>query len=784
VVNAAGAPDPNYDGTLTIRLASNATGATLGGTLTATADEGVATFAGLSLDTIGSGYTIEATASGLTAATSSAIQVIPPADRLVLVTPPPAYIVAGGGFELAVAAEDGQGLVDPSYTGPITLSLGNNPDGDTLGGTLTVGAVKGVAIFSKLTLDRATSGLTIQAYAGTLTATVSNALTVLPATATSLVVQYPPTTTAGAPHALTVTVDDANGNIVTSYAGTIHFTSSDPTASLPADYTFTPADAGVHTFVATLGWAGSQTITVSDVVLRGVTGQAPSVTVNPGPAVGLAIEDGGAQAGSATQVYVRAVDAYRNTAPSYTGTVHFTSTDTHAVLPADYTFTPQDEGYHTFTAVFKTSGYEYIRARDTAHPTRTGLAWYAINAAWASTFKLVGPTAATAGTTQSLTVTAYDRYGNISTYYGGTVVFTSNDPQAVLPDAYTFTWGDNGQHTFTVALKTVGSRSIQVSDHLDPWITGSIANLFVSTAAMNGFRVVYPSVSTAGESHYLGVVATDAYGNVVPGYTGTIHFASTDANAVLPSNYHFAAADHGSHTFRAILKTAGTEALTVTDVAQGTLSGQGTGREVQPSALRGFVVTFPSSLTAGEPGALLVIPVDAFGNVVTNYAGTIRFTSDDSHAKLPAAYTFTAADRGSHVFIATLDTAGVHAIRASDTAHSSLTGLAPGLVVHPGAATRIAVSGFPAATTANTSHPFVVTVFDAYGNVATGYTGTIHFSSDDPLAALPADWAFSAADAGTRTFSATFRTTGRHVLKVVDAARPTFWGEETDIDVA
>jgi hypothetical protein len=51
----------------------------------------------------------------------------------------------------------------------------------------------------------------------------------------------------GVAFSLTVTVQDAC-NVVTGYTGTIHFTSTDSRASLPANYTFRAADKGVHTF--------------------------------------------------------------------------------------------------------------------------------------------------------------------------------------------------------------------------------------------------------------------------------------------------------------------------------------------------------------------------------------------------------------------------------------------------------------------------------------------------------------------------------------------------------
>jgi hypothetical protein len=69
---------------------------------------------------------------------------------------------------------------------------------------------------------------------------------------------------AGTPFDVTVTAQDADGNTVTGYTGTVHFTSADRYgAALPADYAFTPADAGRHTFAggATLFTAGTWDVT-------------------------------------------------------------------------------------------------------------------------------------------------------------------------------------------------------------------------------------------------------------------------------------------------------------------------------------------------------------------------------------------------------------------------------------------------------------------------------------------------------------------------------------------
>jgi hypothetical protein len=67
---------------------------------------------------------------------------------------------------------------------------------------------------------------------------------------------------------VTVTVKNGNGTIATGYGGTVHFTSSDGTATLPANYMFVPGDNGAHTFSGVvLRTAGSQTITVADIAM-------------------------------------------------------------------------------------------------------------------------------------------------------------------------------------------------------------------------------------------------------------------------------------------------------------------------------------------------------------------------------------------------------------------------------------------------------------------------------------------------------------------------------------
>ncbi len=63
---------------------------------------------------------------------------------------------------------------------------------------------------------------------------------------------------------------DANGQLATNYAGTVHVTSSDPAATLPADHTFTTSDDSLFQFAFTFNSVTSgrvpspETITATD----------------------------------------------------------------------------------------------------------------------------------------------------------------------------------------------------------------------------------------------------------------------------------------------------------------------------------------------------------------------------------------------------------------------------------------------------------------------------------------------------------------------------------------
>jgi hypothetical protein len=159
---------------VTLALAANPAGGTLSGTVTTAAVNGIATFAHLSLNKLGTGYTLQASDGPLGAAVSSSFSVVAgPAVQLLVTTQPPASILTNVGFGLVVTLEDALGNLATAYNGAVNVALANNPGGGSLHGTVTVAAVNGVATFAGLSLDKPGSGYTLRVTASNLTATTS-----------------------------------------------------------------------------------------------------------------------------------------------------------------------------------------------------------------------------------------------------------------------------------------------------------------------------------------------------------------------------------------------------------------------------------------------------------------------------------------------------------------------------------------------------------------------------------------------------------------------------------
>ncbi len=161
--------------TITLAIGSSSGGAKLAGTSSKTAVGGEATFSNISIDKAGNGYTLVASASGLTSATSTSFNITGGTAKKLAFSVQPSNAEVGVEISPAieVQVQDANGELVTTATDPITLAIGTNPDGGTLAGTLTVTAVGGEAAFSNTSIDIAGSGYNLVASASGLTSATS-----------------------------------------------------------------------------------------------------------------------------------------------------------------------------------------------------------------------------------------------------------------------------------------------------------------------------------------------------------------------------------------------------------------------------------------------------------------------------------------------------------------------------------------------------------------------------------------------------------------------------------
>ena len=256
----------------------------------------------------------------------------PDATQLVFGTQP-SNAVAGTAVSPAVTVrvenQAGQ-VVTSDNTDRVTLSL-RDTNGDSLLGNVVATVVNGVATFNNVSIQQTGTGDKLAASSGGLTTGVSAAFNVAPAALDHLSLSTPASVTAGTSFNMAVSARDKYGNLIPSYTGTVRFTTSDAStqAKVPAAYTFTSADHGVHTFSgAILVTANSNSVmTVTNTSNTAVRGQAV-IDVVGGAADHLILTAPSAiTAGVTFGVTIDIEDRYNNLASGYTGTVHFASTE-------------------------------------------------------------------------------------------------------------------------------------------------------------------------------------------------------------------------------------------------------------------------------------------------------------------------------------------------------------------------------------------------------------------------------------------------------------------------
>jgi hypothetical protein len=337
-------------------------------------------------------------------------------------------------------------------------------------------------------------------------------------------VTAPPTATHGVAFNFTVTALDGSNNVVPTYSGTVHFTSTDGASVLPADATLTN---GTGTFSATLNTLGPQSITATDTVSSSIIGTSGSINVLGAVTHFSVTAPPTATHGVAFNFTVTALDGSNNVAPTYSGTVHFTSSDGASILPADATLT---NGVGTFSATLNTAGPQTITAKDTVTPAITGT----------SAPISVGQPAAS-GTTTTLASSQNP------TTHGQPVTFTATTASGGGTPTGTVTFLDNGQAigtgtlaagiaTFTTTSLTIGAHSMTASYAGTPaFLAGTSAAL--SQAVNEPADSIKPRTLQVQATQIAGQVSGNAFSEAVDaaitdGFSDNPSFATPSASGI------------------------------------------------------------------------------------------------------------------------------------------------------------------------------------------------------------------------------------------------------------
>jgi hypothetical protein len=718
----------------------------LSGSITTGTVSGVATFTNLVLTGTTGSYSLNLSAPTLTSITTGTITLSAGAPTALAYLVQPTDVAAGVAIAPAVTVRilDGAGNFVPTATNTVSMGLGANPGGSSLGGTVSVAAVAGVATFSTLTLDKTGAGYTLTASSGGLTAATSAGFAVTPGAASRVVFLVQPTTaTAGAAISppVQVEIQDANGNRVTgSTAAVTVALGANPGASTLSGTTTINAVAGVATFsTLSLNRTGTgYTLGASSGALTGATSAA--FNINPGVATALAITTAPTTGQSGVvlspQPVIRLVDANGNTVPSNSVTITAALASGSGTLGGVLTaLTTSGVASFSNLALSGTAG-SYTLNFGSGGLTSVTSGTIALSAGTPAALAfLVQPSTVTAGAliTPAVQVRVVDGAGNTVTTATNSVTLSL----AANPGGSAF-----GGTLTTAAVGGVATFSTLTLDRAASGYTLGAAATGLTSATSTAFTVnpgtaaalVINAAPTTAQSGVVlapqpAVRLVDALGNTVP-TTGTTVTAALASGAGTLGGTLTANTVSGVATFTNLVLTGtiGNYTLTFTGPSvTGVTTGPIAVAAGVPAAVAYLVQ--PGTVVAGASisPAVQVRLIDGAGNTVTTATNTVTVAlGANPGSSTLGGPTSAAAVAG----VATFGSLTLNRSAAGYTLTAASTGLtgatSSAFTVNPGNASALAITTAPATAQSGVvlSPQPVIRLVDANGNTVPT-TGTV-----------------------------------------------------------
>ncbi len=425
-----------------------------------------------------------------------------------------------------------------------------------------------------------------------------------------------------------------------------------------------------------------------------------------------------------------------------------------------------------------------------------------VSPATASRLEVTGTATMTAGTTNQLTITAKDTYGNIDTNYSGTKALTFSGPGTApggqMPTVNLVSIGVATPVNFSAGVSVAGAAALAA--YRAESATVNVAEGGISSTGYGLSLTVNPGTASqldltpdggpagSGIPFTVTVTAQDDYRNVATGYTETVAFLSSDSGigVVLPGSHTFIPSESGTYSFinGVTLITAGSQNVSVTDTVNGGLTDTETWSVSAATAVR-LEVTGSAAMMAGTTNELTITAKDASGNTDTAYNGvkSLTFsgpaiapgaqipTVEDTAVGVPVSVNFTNGVSDAGAVTLTAYRAEITTVEVTDAIIGS-TGYGLALTVSPAPTTRLNLTPDGGAATSGVAFTVTVTAQDPYLNVTPGYAGTVTFSSSDNATSvvLPVPYLFSAADNGAHEYTngVTLITAGSQTLAIGD----------------
>ena len=641
-----------------------------------------------------------------------------PATRIIIEDPQDTFATLSS--TVTVRAVDDVGTTDILFASDVTLNVDGNATGDGF-----VDLIEGEGSLVITDLWPETVNLTLTDSEGTgLDVSSTQDLVFQAAPAVEFVLLDPTDTEVNFPATINVEARNQFGNVDVTFNDDVTLnTSGSATGAGLINVTMGVGSIIINNLVAELV---SLTLTDSQGTGLDVT-STQDILFTPGPAVDIFFADPPDQTvGNNVYVYLRALDAFGNVDYNFEQDVTFNVTGSATgsglidIVDGLATVTV----YNTVAEIVTLS---LVDSEGTGLPLVTTHDVEFIPGVL-DHFNVVGHSdPIIAGTQDSITVTAVDQFNNTLPTYLGTVTFSSDDPQAVLPPDYTFLPGDAGIHTFVngIELRTTGDHYVEVAHTLDLLKNGQQSNITVLPAAIDHFSVTgVADPTTADDTHTVTVTAFDQFNNIKTDYTGTIHFTSDDPSPLLPADTAFVLGDAGVKNIAGVeLHTTGTYYVEVNDTVTLAATGQQAGIDVNPGALTHFTLaSIADPVVAGTQESPVVTAYDQYNNIKTDYVGTVQFSTDDPLGIVPLNYNFLPADFGVHTFTneVELRTVGSYYVRVEDTGDITKNGEQTNIDVTHAAADHLTWSTQPANNTlAGEDLLPVIEVRDQFENIVT-----------------------------------------------------------------